>query len=217
MKNISAAYMEIPRDAESLGFIHSELVLARCPLFYEGRNEKREAESLSGYYLLLRLLKADGKTDFIEFVTKDYFGRPCFRNYPWLDFNISHASGIAVCALGTGRRVGIDTEALPIMAGKDMIAEKFFSRREKREYAAGGGTDEAFATVWTRKEAYGKYTGKGLDEYEPTEKDLAEFSFVTKKLLTYGKNYIVTLCSKTEEGEEDGVFQFFERIEVAPK
>lgn len=209
--------MEVPRDAAGLEFIHSELVSARCPLFYEGRNEKREAESLSGYYILLHLLKAEGKTDFIEFVARDYFGRPCFRNYPWLDFNISHSSGLAVCALGNGRRVGIDLEALPITAGKDMIVEKFFSREEKREYAAGGGTDKAFITVWTRKEAYGKYTGKGLDEELPAKKELDKLSFVTKKLLTYERDYVVTLCSKKEESEAGGAFQFFERIEIAPK
>lgn len=219
MRNISAAYMSVPSDEQTTDFIRSELLAARCPLFYPEGNKKREAESLSGYYLLLCLLRAEGRTDYIEFISKDYFGRPCFRNYPRLDFNISHASGLAVCALGNGRRVGLDIERIPLGIDRDRVAGHFFSRREKKEYAAGGKTERAFADVWTRMEAYCKYTGKGLCGEEPTEEALSRLSFLTRMLLVDDKKYIISLCSERlgDEGGDRELSQFFERIYVAPK
>lgn len=219
MRKISAAFMTVPSEDEKIDFIRSELRAAHCPLFYEGGNKKREAESLSGYYLLLCLLRSAGKTDFIEFIKKDHFGRPSFRNYPWLDFNISHTSGIAVCALGDGRRVGIDIERIPVGVDRNRVAERFFSDREKKEYALGGGTEEAFATVWTRMEAYCKYTGLGMEETEPTGKELSALTFLTRMIIIGNREYVLSLCSKKLAGEgEDGVIsQFFERIYVMPK
>ena len=209
-------------NEEDLGGVYDRALGGRKDRFYPfGASGGALSPVLRGgqYYLLLCLLRSAGKTDFIEFIKKDHFGRPSFRNYPWLDFNISHTSGIAVCALGDGRRVGIDIERIPVGVDRDRVAERFFSDREKKEYALGGGTEEAFATVWTRMEAYCKYTGLGMEETEPTGKELSALTFLTRMIIIGNREYVLSLCSKKLAGEgEDGVIsQFFERIYVMPK
>ena len=45
------------------------------------------------------------------------------------------------------------------------IAERFFTE-EEAEYVRSNDSDAvAFAKVWVRKEAYSKYTGKGLADF----------------------------------------------------
>ena len=53
MKGVFAAYTEISYGKDHIDFLRDELRSAGCPLFYCDGNKKREAESLSGYYILL--------------------------------------------------------------------------------------------------------------------------------------------------------------------
>ena len=81
-----------------------------------------------------------------------------------LDFNVSHAQGLAAYAFACKRRVGVDVEGVRPVADADEIADRFFSAREAEQL--GGLRDEekpgAFFNVWTRKEAFVKAVGEGL-------------------------------------------------------
>jgi 4'-phosphopantetheinyl transferase len=81
-----------------------------------------------------------------------------------LRFNLSHSHGLALYGFCLGREIGIDTEKIrPEFAGEE-IAERYFSATEQRELAELPKElrDTAFFLCWTRKEAYIKAHGDGL-------------------------------------------------------
>jgi 4'-phosphopantetheinyl transferase len=82
-----------------------------------------------------------------------------------LQFNLSHSNGLAVYAFAHGRGLGIDVERVrPELAGEE-IAERFFGPRELAELRALSPQlrAEGFFLCWTRKEAYVKAHGAGLN------------------------------------------------------
>jgi 4'-phosphopantetheinyl transferase len=81
-----------------------------------------------------------------------------------LRFNLSHCDDVAVYAFASGREVGIDVEAVRVMGDADDIAAHTFSRRENAAYRALARRDRplAFFACWTRKEAFIKALGDGL-------------------------------------------------------
>jgi 4'-phosphopantetheinyl transferase len=87
-----------------------------------------------------------------------------------LAFNVSHAGDLLALAFHDAP-VGIDIEAEHAVAYADEIVARFFSPRERREYDAipPQQRPRAFLAWWTRKEAFVKALGIGLD------RPLAEF------------------------------------------
>jgi 4'-phosphopantetheinyl transferase len=81
-----------------------------------------------------------------------------------LSFNLAHSAGLAVYAISVERTLGIDAELIkPESAGED-IARRYFSTREVKDLLAlpQEARVQAFFHCWTRKEAYLKATGMGL-------------------------------------------------------
>ena len=82
-----------------------------------------------------------------------------------LQFNLSHSGGLAVYAFSYGRKLGIDVERIrPQLAGED-IAGRYFTARELAELRTLPPQFRAlgFFLCWTRKEAYVKAHGTGLN------------------------------------------------------
>jgi 4'-phosphopantetheinyl transferase len=81
-----------------------------------------------------------------------------------LEFNLTHARGIAVCAFAYEQSVGIDVELLRIVNDADEIVKRHFSPEEQAEYSAVATEmrPRAFLNAWTRKEAFVKALGLGL-------------------------------------------------------
>jgi 4'-phosphopantetheinyl transferase len=81
-----------------------------------------------------------------------------------LCFNLSHSSDLVVYAIAKERHLGIDVEHVrPESAGED-IAKHYFSVREVSDLRTlpPEAKVEGFFHCWTRKEAYLKATGMGL-------------------------------------------------------
>jgi 4'-phosphopantetheinyl transferase len=81
-----------------------------------------------------------------------------------VNFNLSHSHGLAVYGFALAREVGVDVELIrPEFTGDD-IAERYFSSRELTELRAlpQDLRAEGFFNCWTRKEAYVKARGEGL-------------------------------------------------------
>ena len=95
------------------------------------------------------------------------FGRPSLADpavRPPLDFNLAHSDGLALLAVTGGAAVGVDLErARPGFGGID-IARQFFAPGELRQLLAlpEARREAAFLRCWTRKEAYVKAHGAGL-------------------------------------------------------
>ena len=94
-------------------------------------------------------------------------GKPHFKELP-LQFSVSHTEDLWVCLISDGENpVGVDIQKIK-ETRQERIAERYFTDEEK-EYL-NEKRECAFFEIWTRKEAYAKYTGRGLT------KELAEIS-----------------------------------------
>lgn len=124
-----------------------------------GKNEKAARLSLSALSLLHR-------AGAIGTLVYDENGRPYFEERT-CDFSITHTQNHVFCALTDGEdssaRVGIDAEDLdrPDLSNLEEMATRWFTENEQKVFLASP-TKETFLRLWTRKEAYSKYTGEGL-------------------------------------------------------
>jgi 4'-phosphopantetheinyl transferase len=93
---------------------------------------------------------------------KPYFSRE--GDGPSLRFNVSHSYGLALYVFAVQREVGIDIEKIRPEFATMEIAERYFSAREREELRGlpAGLRTEGFFLCWTRKEAYVKARGDGL-------------------------------------------------------
>ncbi len=81
-----------------------------------------------------------------------------------LRFNLSHSGSVALYAVTRNREIGVDVERIDSSFVEDGIEEKFFSRNEVAKLRSLHASQRlrAFFDCWTRKEAYVKARGGGL-------------------------------------------------------
>jgi 4'-phosphopantetheinyl transferase len=81
-----------------------------------------------------------------------------------LSFNLSHSEDVAVCAFGWNRNIGVDVEKIRQIDHEE-IARLYFSASEIHALASlpPEKRPAGFFSCWTRKEAYVKAVGGGLE------------------------------------------------------
>ena len=95
------------------------------------------------------------------------FGKPALSledsSQP-IRFNVAHSSGLALLAFARCCEIGIDVESIRAYFAGDEIAQHYFSKQELAELRAlpEAMRTEGFFECWTRKEAYIKARGLGL-------------------------------------------------------
>ena len=94
-------------------------------------------------------------------------GKPALAPEPageTLSFNLSHSQDIAIFAFGRNRNIGVDVERIRPDVDCENIAHHYFSAGEMRSLAGLMRQKrlEGFFLCWTRKEAYIKACGEGL-------------------------------------------------------
>ena len=92
-------------------------------------------------------------------------GKPALQAGDGLKFNLSHSGGLALYAVTYEREVGVDLERLRMVAELGPLARHYFSAREAEtlETLPFEQQSEGFFNCWTRKEAYVKAVGIGLN------------------------------------------------------
>ena len=108
---------------------------------------------------------------------RNRYGKPYIKEFPKYHFNISHTSNIIVIVISNDE-IGVDIEKIK---NADLrIAKRFFTKDEQ-EYILENSLvqNNRFYEVWTKKEAYMKYVGKGL--YMPLKTFKRE-------------DYLITIC-----------------------
>ena len=87
------------------------------------------------------------------------FGKPYIKNINDFHFNISHSGDWIVCVIDKNS-VGIDIEKISTI---DLdISKNFFSNKEHEDLMLSNDPFDYFFKLWTLKESYIKYLGKGL-------------------------------------------------------
>lgn len=114
-------------------------------------------------HLLGRYTNCLGKD--VEF-TVGPAGKLALRDNSQLRFNLSHSEGLVLYALSLGRELGLDVENQTRQSSNREIVERYFSAKEQAEFLAMDPAlqEAAFYLGWTRKEAYLKARGEGLQE-----------------------------------------------------
>ncbi len=98
-------------------------------------------------------------------IRRSTMGKPVFtdRNLKDVHFSVSHSGRYWGCAFER-YPIGFDLEDRKgrkrSFLRHERIAQRFFSRKEYDFVCEKG--KEAFFSLWVRKEAYAKYTGKGI-------------------------------------------------------
>lgn len=87
------------------------------------------------------------------------FGKPYLIGVDNYHFNISHTHN-AVAVIFSDTEIGIDIER--VKHADLRIANRFFISQEQEYIEKSANAHEAFYEIWTKKESYIKYIGKGL-------------------------------------------------------
>ena len=96
-----------------------------------------------------------------------HFGKPHLApqfSSGGLQFNLSHSDDLALYAVTYRGEVGVDLERIDSKHVEDGVAERFFSHNERTKIISlpERARIAAFFDFWTRKEAYVKARGGGL-------------------------------------------------------
>jgi 4'-phosphopantetheinyl transferase len=133
-------------------------------------------------------------------------GKPYFPDLP-VRFSISHSGQMWICIMG------LDACGIDLQEAKDCdfmkIAARYFSRYEQSLVMKRGLT--GFYKIWTRREAFAKYTGQGLfgsplPSFALEDGSLAPFLLwegrrVYVRELDLGPEIACAYCNEEEEDE----------------
>ncbi|WP_084729465.1 4'-phosphopantetheinyl transferase family protein [Streptacidiphilus neutrinimicus] len=102
-------------------------------------------------------------------------GRPRLASVGGPEFSLSHSGDLVLIGLAPPSvPIGVDVERLPeARAVRETVTTLHPAERAELTAAPGGPSPEAFARVWTRKEAYLKALGTGLGR-DPAEDYVGE-------------------------------------------
>lgn len=113
-------------------------------------------------------------------VSKD--GKPSLKNHPEIFYNLSHAGNCAFCIISTVE-CGCDVEQINQKKFNINLVKRFFSAGELAEIEnAEDDTIKAdlFFDFWTRKEAFGKLTGEGVNYIIGNKTDFSDLKAFEK-------------------------------------
>lgn len=105
------------------------------------------------------------------------FGKPSLSdnlNSYTLKFNMSHSGEILLIAITTNREIGVDVELVRSIPDMNRMVELYFTESEINWYTALTEPEKApaFFSAWTRKEAFLKAIGEGL-QYPPEQVEVS--------------------------------------------
>ena len=91
-------------------------------------------------------------------------GKPGLRQFPQLQFNVSHSKNFAIFAFAKNEPIGVDLEYIDPSIDFAVIAPRFFTKNEATTLLdlPTNRRPAVFFNCWTRKEAFIKAKGGGL-------------------------------------------------------
>lgn len=123
-------------------------------------------------------------------------GKPFLLDYPDIHFNLSHcAFGVAAAVFDSP--VGIDIEKTKKFS--ERVVKRVMNQSEIQLIENSDNPEEMFFTLWTMKESFVKYNGKGISygmkniEVIPKE-NICNISDVKFMRYTVKDNFIISCC-----------------------
>ncbi|MEZ4805622.1 MAG: 4'-phosphopantetheinyl transferase superfamily protein [Bacteroidia bacterium] len=99
----------------------------------------------------------------IEFYFEQHLKPRVKTQHSNLHFNVTHSADRIIIAISS-KPIGVDIEHVDEEFGFDQILDVTFSDNELDYIQNSNNKSEAFYLLWTRKEAFLKATGKGIDD-----------------------------------------------------
>lgn len=170
--------------------------------FIDDKVSKRDVQHKTGFELLQKAMREEYGLDIIESdITSDKNGKPCFLSYRDTFFNISHCDGLCCVIVSPDEPCGIDCEL--IREHRPNVINRVFNDDEAEWFGSLPccDRDRYFYILWTLKEAYGKFTGKGIADMKNVSFALNNGVLTSNKpqldFFVYNRdNYILSVCTK---------------------
>lgn len=125
------------------------------------RNWQDAERSLAGNIMLMRGLQQIGRNEYtLQDLKYTRFQKPYFDES--IHFNISHSGNYIICAISETNQIGVDVEEINEIPMDDFT--NLFDDREWEEVINAENKFRAFYTLWTKKEAFLKLIGCGLNQ-----------------------------------------------------
>lgn len=116
------------------------------------------------------------KKDLIFSVTES--GKPYCKSHPEIHFSLSHSGDLLALAI-SDKEIGIDIEKL--RTAKEALITRVCSKNEINKINSSENKDKTFTEIWTKKEAYLKALGTGIDrELSGIDTTDEKFNFFTE-------------------------------------
>lgn len=201
---IKIAYIDISQ------INHKELDMLKKRVSEQCRNRSEKylkfydsVRCIMSYVLTEYIVKeVYGKDAAIEIVYNRY-GKPALKNYPDIKYNITH-SGEWVIIAYNNKDIGIDIEKIRPVTIK--IAKYFTDSEKEYLYSKHGDENENIIRLWTIKESYLKFLGKGLSQSLKSfsvdlEKnriiiDNKESPDVVLQSIAFENNFFLAICTE---------------------
>ncbi len=126
-------------------------------------------------------------------------GKPYLCNIP-LFFNLSHSGEYVACVL-SGQEIGVDIQ-FQTRQNTESFAKRFFHPREQEILKQK--SSDFFYRLWTRKEAYGKMTGEGINAVLKKDFSCLEAEWLQEvRMEEYDilEGYKIACCRRKEQRE----------------
>lgn len=149
---------------------------------------------VKAFLLLLRALREEYGLASCPRILFGEHGKPMFADRPDIHFSLSHCRLGAMCVVADGN-VGCDIEAADRRVS-EAVLERCFNAAEAEAVRNSACRSLEFARLWTRKEAVGKYWGRGIDDTAPymLAKAQSEGLQITSGM-SVSRNYVYSVCS----------------------
>ena len=177
-KDVAIYHINIPDHLGSVGRLRSmldQVELDRAARYYHNRDENRFIICRA---YLKQTLAAITEIDINEIVI-DYGvnKKPFLKTRPEVFFNLSHSGEHALLAVGKVP-VGIDIEKIKNDPSLYEMMPWIFNAREIEAILGSDDSAYSFFKFWTRKEAFVKGTGEGIDALLKTKACMDETSTI---------------------------------------
>lgn len=137
------------------------------------------------------------------------YGKPGLQSIKELNFNVSHASGVAVVGISRDSELGIDLELITrSIVNISRIIDKFFHKGEKLALEKSQNYERDFIYLWVIKEAFCKMKGVGIgyglndfivDTSVEIIFDINEQKYYGYSMLDLGNNFVCCVVPRFDK------------------